>query len=107
MTDIEYIASKLSREDILCQLAEEASELAQAALKLRRASTKTNPTSTTCFDACGDLLEEIADVRVAEEVLIRAVIGHANVLNEAIEDGMKRKTIRWAQRLREKEDKNV
>ena len=36
MTDIEYIASKLSREDILCQLAEEASELAQAALKLRR-----------------------------------------------------------------------
>ena len=31
MTDIEYIASRLSREDILCQLAEEAAELAKAA----------------------------------------------------------------------------
>lgn len=44
MTDIRYIASVLSTEDILCQLAEEASELAQAALKLRRALTGTNPT---------------------------------------------------------------
>lgn len=26
MTDIEYIAQKLSREDILCQLAEEAAD---------------------------------------------------------------------------------
>lgn len=31
MTDLEYIVSKLSKEEILCQIAEEASELAQAA----------------------------------------------------------------------------
>jgi hypothetical protein len=42
MTDIRYIASVLSTEDILCQLAEEASELAQAALKLRRARRDTH-----------------------------------------------------------------
>lgn len=34
----------LPREKILAQLAEEASELAQAALKLRRALDGTNPT---------------------------------------------------------------
>lgn len=34
----------LPREEILAQLAEEASELAQAALKLRRALNGTNPT---------------------------------------------------------------
>ena len=33
---IEYIREQLSKEELLCQLAEEASELAQAALKLRR-----------------------------------------------------------------------
>ena len=31
MTDMEYIASKLSKEELLCQLAEEAAELAHGA----------------------------------------------------------------------------
>lgn len=43
MNDIKYVASRLSEEELLCQLAEEASELAQAALKLRRATTQNNP----------------------------------------------------------------
>lgn len=34
----------LTTPDLLCQLAEEASELAQAALKLKRAMEGTNPT---------------------------------------------------------------
>lgn len=44
MNNLEYIAANLSDEDILCQIAEEAAELAQATLKLRRAITQTNPT---------------------------------------------------------------
>ena len=51
MTDLEYIAENLSDEDILCQIAEEAAELAQAALKLRRAMTGTNPTPVTVDEA--------------------------------------------------------
>lgn len=38
------VSDILSKTEILAQLAEEASELAQAALKLRRAMDGTNPT---------------------------------------------------------------
>lgn len=104
MTDIEYIASRLSREDILCQLAEEASELAQAALKLRRVITGTNPTPMNYRDACDNLIEEIADVRAAERVVICAGTEDTSTANLAIESKMEYKTYRWAKRLREKED---
>lgn len=49
MTQIDklrVIRDHLSEEDILCQLAEEAAEGSQAALKLRRAITRTNPMPT-------------------------------------------------------------
>lgn len=104
MTDIEYIASRLSKEDILCQLAEEAAELAQAALKLRRAITGTNPTPMNYRDACNNLIEEIADVRAAERVVICAGTEDTSTANLAIESKMEYKTYRWAKRLREKED---
>jgi NTP pyrophosphatase (non-canonical NTP hydrolase) len=104
MSDIEYIASRLSREDILCQLAEEASELAQAALKLRRVITGTNPTPMNYRDACDNLIEEIADVRAAERVVICAGTEDTSTANLAIESKMEYKTYRWAKRLREKED---
>ena len=103
MTDIEYIASRLSREDILCQLAEEASELAQAALKLRRVITGTNPTPMNYRDACDNLIEEIADVRAAERVVICAGTEDTSTANLAIESKMEYKTYRWAKRLRKKE----
>ena len=73
MTDIEYIASRLCREDILCQLAEEAAELSQAALKLRRAITGTNPTPVSESKATDDLFEELADVAVTEEVYFASI----------------------------------
>lgn len=60
--EIDYIASKLSKEEILCQLAEEAAELAQAALKLRRALIETNPTPYSADAATDNFLTEIADV---------------------------------------------
>ena len=68
MTDIEYIAANLSDEDILCQLAEEAAELAQAALKLRRAITQTNPTPVSDEEAVDSIIEEYADTIGAFEI---------------------------------------
>lgn len=96
--EIDYIASKLSKEEILCQLAEEAAELAQAALKLRRALTETNPTPVDFDTAYGNLLEEIADVEGAVKVL---TLGRKK---EEIAKISGDKITRWAQRLKEKED---
>lgn len=52
----------LSEVDILCQLAEEASELSQACLKKIRVIKGTNPTPTTAEEAQNNFIEEIADV---------------------------------------------
>ncbi len=98
MTDIEYITAKLGTLEILCQLAEEASELAQAALKLRRVLDKTNPTPVDFDTAYGNLLEEIADVEGAVKVL---TLGRKK---EEIAKISGDKITRWAQRLKEKED---
>lgn len=79
MTDLEYIAASLSEEDILCQIAEEAAELAQAALKLRRAITGTNPTPVTQEEAIDNLIEEYADTIGAFWVLDAKSDGVLNV----------------------------
>lgn len=97
MTNIEYIASLYTEGDLLCQLAEEAAELAQAALKLRRAITKGNPTPVTVDDAKAALIEEIADVEVAFEVL-RHKIGITCDDVFAVEDA---KIERWKGRVRD------
>ena len=68
MTDIEYITANLSDEDILCQISEEADELAKAALKLRRAITGTNPTPVTVDEAVENFIEEYADTIGAFEI---------------------------------------
>ena len=52
----------LTEGELLCQLAEESAELAQAALKERRTLTSDNPTPKTYTQAHADLLKEIADV---------------------------------------------
>jgi len=58
----EYIAYILDQPEILCQLAEELTEAAQAALKLARAMKGTNPTPLTVQQAKTMLNEELADV---------------------------------------------
>ena len=68
MTDLEYIADNLSDEDILCQIAEEASELSQAALKLRSAITQANPTPVSDEEAVDSIIEEYADTIGAFEI---------------------------------------
>lgn len=66
---IEYIRRELSEEELLAQLAEEAVELAHAALKLRRARSNENPTPVTTHKALQAIEEEIADVRLLLNVL--------------------------------------
>ena len=100
-TDIEFIAARLSREDILCQLAEEAAELAQAALKLCRVIIGTNPTPISYDKAYDDLIEEIADVNTA---VMAFTLGDAD---DDIAMIAKEKSARWAERLKAIEGANT
>jgi len=70
MSDFEYIRSRVPGNELLAQLAEEAAELAQAALKLRRLNSSGNPAPTVSFqDAYQNLREEMADVNVCIHAL--------------------------------------
>lgn len=100
MTDLEYIAENLSDEDILCQIAEEAAELAQAALKVRRALTGTNPTLVGVLEAQNNLIEEYGDVLGA--FLVLAIkYDSVNDINTAVNANIDTKYQRWAQRIKE------
>lgn len=59
---IKKVSDILPKTEILAQLAEEASELAQAALKLRRALDGTNPTPKSIKECWENLKEELWDV---------------------------------------------
>ena len=59
---MDQIKINLPETEILAQLAEEAAELAQAALKLRRAIDKRNPTPVSEDCARTNLYEEYGDV---------------------------------------------
>ena len=87
------ILSKLGTEEILCQLAEEASELAKAALKLRRATMCVNPTPVSPARAYADLMEEFADV-----FLCMKIFGYDA---DSVAVTMSRKEYRWMKRLEE------
>ena len=63
------IIERLPQTELLAQLAEEATELAHAALKLRRAYDGTNPTPVSRGDALEAVKEEIADVWLVLELL--------------------------------------
>ena len=99
MTTIEYIREKLGEEELLCQLAEEAAELAQAALKLRRCITGKNPTPVTAMQAEANLVEELADVQLVAEVLNRG-----KRIQEKLNEIGDKKTERWSKRI--EEDRN-
>ena len=101
VTDLEYIAETLSEEDILCQIAEEASELAKAALKLRRALTGTNPTPVSVSEAQNDLIEEYGDVLGAFLVLA-SKYDCVNDINTAVNANIDTKYQRWAKRIKER-----
>lgn len=90
------IKQQLSDEELLCQLAEECSELAQAALKMRRVMNGANPTPVTTDEATHAIAEEIADI-----LLVLRVIGYPYEARD-VELIQNHKLSRWVQRLDEK-----
>jgi hypothetical protein len=91
---LEYIRESVPHEELLAQLAEEATELAQAALKMRRKLDGRNPTPVPLSQAYDNLTEEIADVRLCLRVLgFDPSAPNYNKMEE-------RKLRRWADRLR-------
>lgn len=104
MTCEDYLSTiqmLLPREELLCQLAEECCELAQAALKLRRALDGRNPTPVDRAAAEAHLREEIADALVCLAALGPLWDGTPDA---DIQRAMERKAQRWAERLVEKEE---
>lgn len=89
--ELKAIRRTLPRTELLAQLAEEAAELSQAALKFRRALNGLNPTPRTCAEAALDLQEELSDVALCAKLLN---------LNPD-EDIMEAKCKRWINRLLE------
>lgn len=90
------VKQKLPVVELLAGLAEEASELAQAALKLRRVMDGRNPTPKTHEQAMMELTEEIADVKLYVSLL--------DVDPRAVSEIMKHKLMRWEERLMKQEE---
>ena len=87
---------KLPVNELLCGLAEECSELAQAALKLRRSYDQTNPTPVNTDTAFEKLCEEIADVLL--------YIEQVTVPMPYVQEIKEMKLKRWKDRLTAKEE---
>lgn len=85
------LIEKLSEETRLIQLAEEAAELAQAALKIIR--VRHGETPVTEEQARKNLLEEIADVLVCIDVLT------SSADRVKIRSIKQRKKARWEKRI--------
>lgn len=93
---IQYIRSQIPREELLAQLAEESTELAHAALKLRRSIDGTNPTPVTEEQAMENLREEVADVLLILEDLL-----DIDPLDIEIDSVRVKKIERWYNRLQD------
>lgn len=84
-------------DEILCVLAEEASELAQAALKLRRVDNPSNPTVKNSHQCKENIVEEVADIYTCLKLL---GFFDTHYKNDMIEIS-KEKLFRWANRIKE------
>ena len=96
MNDIATIQGLTTEDEVLTNLAEEATELAKAALKLRRTLIDDNPTPIQHAAAYDSLVEECADVSLCLQVL-----GVDNSMNRLkIQQIKYAKALRWIKRLR-------
>lgn len=104
------VSDILPKTEILAQLAEEASELAQAALKLRRALDGTNPTPKNVEECLENIQEEMADVFVCLTMFGKSAERDGILIyNRYMEKVIKikyEKEARWLSRLEAKENKN-
>ncbi|MBR3587233.1 MAG: hypothetical protein IKO00_14525 [Oscillospiraceae bacterium] len=90
----------LPQDELLLQLAEEAAELSQAAMKLRRVMDGRNPTPVGYQMAVKNLNEEMADVLLCAEQI-------SSLDEKQIARTKQSKLARWMERLkdlRRKED---
>lgn len=95
--NIAVVRKMLTREDLLCQLAEEASELSQAAMKLRRTETGRNPTNLSREKALRNLVEECADIQAV--VMVMMLDKKRDQVVEDMRSISEFKLARWAWRL--------
>lgn len=95
MTDKEYIREQLPDEVLFAQLAEEANELAQAALKMFRIIDGRNPPRCSLYEAKANLQEEIADVINCLQML------YISTNDCDYQETIRQKIIRWAGHLRD------
>ncbi len=103
MTDLEYVLARVPLSELLAQTAEEAIELAHAALKLRRTLDSSNPTPVATVEAVVQFEEEIADLTLCNSICLGQLgYGLENILAlRPLEDY---KLKRWADRLRAQEE---
>lgn len=88
-TRADYITRSIGWEAMYTQLAEEASELAQAALKVARIMHGTNPTPISLIEAKDMVREELTDV-----------VQCATYLELGVDyEQIKHKEERWANRI--------
>ena len=91
---LNYIKAKVNYKERLAQLAEEATELAHAALKYRRTLDDENPTPVSRNEAFKNLIEEIDDVALLLETL--ALKWRVEFNSSSREKKLKR----WVERLK-------
>lgn len=89
--ELEYIRTKTHPSELYYQLAEEACEFAQAALKVNRVGNENNPTTIGWSEAYRNLIEEYTDLMIIAENMLG--LTPKSEIAEA-------KTERWYQRLR-------
>lgn len=95
--DIKYVLDHVDVKDILNQWAEEASELAQAALKMSRTMSTTNPYAIDSVDAYANLIEEYSDV-----------VNVSNVMSISANDYIcEKKMERWVNRIKKMKEKQL
>lgn len=91
------ICDMISLRSALEQTAEEATELAQACMKLCRKISKDNPTPRKTTEIINQVNEELADVH-----LCGAVLAGLGVIDSSLMDDIEiYKADRWLKRLRE------
>lgn len=92
---IEYI----SQEEILAQMAEEATEFAQAALKLRRALSGKNPTPKSIPECWESLEEEYGDLMNCIDALMLEDAQNYHAFMSKCGKKAESKMNRWKERL--------
>lgn len=93
----DFVRDNLLVSDLYLALAEEASELAQAAAKQARILIGNNPSPVSQEDGESNVLEELADVYVCANVL------YGKAKDDYVSDVIDKKLARWVSRLSDNE----